>query len=33
MSNDPMVQRYGADEGARIMGWARESEAVPLTLF
>lgn len=25
MKNDPMVERYGADEGARILGWARES--------
>jgi alpha-amylase len=25
MRNDPMVKRYGADEGARILGWARES--------
>ena len=25
MTNDPMVKRYGADEGARILGWAKES--------
>lgn len=25
MTNDPMVKRYGADEAARILGWARES--------
>jgi len=26
MSNDPMVERYGGDESARILGWAKESE-------
>lgn len=25
MTNDPMVKRYGADEAARILGWANES--------
>jgi alpha-amylase len=25
MTNDPMIQRYGPDEGDRIIGWARES--------
>jgi len=25
MTNDPMVERYGVDEGARILGWAKES--------
>lgn len=25
ISGDPMVQRYGADEGKRILGWANES--------
>ena len=25
MKNDPMVARYGSDEAARILGWARES--------
>lgn len=26
MKNDPMVNRYGADEASRILGWAKESE-------
>ncbi len=25
LTNDPMVRRYGQDEAARILGWARES--------
>ena len=25
LTNDPMVQKYGSDEGERILGWARES--------
>jgi len=33
LNNDPMIARYGRDEGTRILGWAKDSEGLAFDII